>query len=143
MALCCTCTTFLKRCPALYMELACKRMGLQCMLLTAYKQVICLQSGNYVYQNFGRLTSGNGPTPSVGTPVSLPVSDSSFENLSVGQPRDGVYAPSPAPAFPTITLASEANGTTLPSSAAQAPRTALFGAPSPNLSSSSGSSTGG
>ena len=110
---------------------------------SASEQIACMQSGNYVYQNFGRLTPSNGPAPSIGTSVSLPVSDGSFENLSAGQPRDGVSAPGPAPAFPTIALASEANGTVLPSSAAQAPVIAPFGAPGPSSASSSGSSTGG
>ena len=120
---------------------SCMQFHLICGM--ASEQIVCMQCGNYLYQNFSRLTPSNGPAPSVGTSVSLPVSDGSFENLSAGQPRDGVYAPGPAPAFPTIALASEANGTVLPSSAAQAPVIAPFGAPGPSFASYSGSSTGG
>ena len=74
-----------------------------------------------MYTNFAKLTPAGGPAPSVGRHVDLPVSDGSFENLTVDQPQPGVEVPGPAPAFPSIALASELNGTAVPPSAAPAP----------------------
>ncbi|KAL3131920.1 hypothetical protein ABBQ38_007623 [Trebouxia sp. C0009 RCD-2024] len=92
-------------------------------------------AGDYVYANFKALTPSNGPAPSVNPPVSIPVSDGSFYGpLSQEQPQPGVEAPLPAPTLPTITLASQANGSSVPSSAAPAPQS--------NTSASSSSTSG-
>ena len=83
------------------------------------------QVGNYVYANFKALTPSNGPAPSVNPKVDLPVSDGSFYGpLSEKQPQPGVEVPLPAPTLPTIALASQANDTSVPSSAAPAPLSA-------------------
>ena len=90
-----------------------------------------MQSGDYVYEHFGALTPTGGPAPQVKPAISIAVDDGSFRNLNPNQPQDGVLAPGPAPGFPTTALASEANGTSLPSSAAPAPQTAVIAAPAP------------
>ena len=96
--------------------------------------VLRLQSANYVYHHFQQLAPSNGAAPSVGLYTNLPVSDGSFTNLAKAQPREGVAVPGPAPAFPSIALASEVNGTSVPSTAAAAPATvgAIYGTPGPS-----------
>ena len=80
-----------------------------------------LQSGNYVYANFGKVAPAGGPAPSLGTPVNLTFKDGSFSAIGQPQPRDGVVAPGPVPLVPTIPLASEASSApALPSTAGSA-----------------------
>ena len=86
-----------------------------------YYYCYAIQAGEDVYTNFGSLTPAGGPAPSIGQHVDLPVSDGSFDNLTVAQPQPGVEVPGPAPAFPSIALANELNGTAVPPSAAAAP----------------------
>lgn len=84
-----------------------------------------MQVGDYVYANFKALTPSNGPVPTVKPPISIPVSDGSFFGpFSEEQPQPGVEVPLPAPVFPTIALASQANGTSVPTSAAPAAQSA-------------------
>lgn len=88
------------------------------------------QSGNYVYENFGKLTPEGGPAPTAGEEVQLRYSDGSFAEVQVPQPQPGELAPGPAPTLNATKLATQ-----ISSAPALPPTAGSALAPSPTSSS--------
>ena len=68
-----------------------------------------MQTGDYVVDNFGKVTPPGAPAPIAPPRVPLTYSDGSFASVGTPQPQPGSIAPGPAPVVPTIPLASEAS----------------------------------
>lgn len=88
------------------------------------------ESGNYVYENFGKLTPEGGPAPTAGEEVQLRYSDGSFAEVQVPQPQPGELAPGPAPTLNATKLATQ-----ISSAPALPPTAGSALAPSPTSSS--------
>lgn len=80
-----------------------------------------MQTGNYVYENFGKVVPAGGSASPAGAPINLTFSDGSFSAVGSPQPQPGYVAQGPTPILPTIALASEASSApALPPSAGSA-----------------------